>query len=277
MLNLFSIAANNANDVYTVFNTAIKNLSDQESINVTEFAAWVESETLISINLRLCVIAELLCGNPYKNIHEWAQQQAMLSGRAKDEILRERLKGYYEKRLAFDCAFEDGEQFRYGALNAKSMGLFAYGAYCVVLTSNFQISLTQSAYLSDDSLEKCFAKSNTFDHNALVQNAAPYSYRHWLAANKRMTEISQAPKDAWPELLISSDCKQYVEVIFTGEIKSDALQCIRMSQKEYELMWALAFANFGISQSEAERAWVQDFNQLLMAQRDGKIQLEIMP
>ncbi len=186
MVDLFSIAKKNADNVYKAFNDAITGLPDNEAKQAREFAQWVEAEALISINLRLFVIAELLCGTPYRNIHEWSQEQATLSGRTKDEILRERLKHFYEKRMTFDHAFEMGEHFRYGALNAGCLGLSAYGAYCAVLTYDFQQSLNQSAYLPDDSLESCFSNANTFDHSILEQSAAPYSHRHWLGGCPRI-------------------------------------------------------------------------------------------
>lgn len=276
MLDLFSIADKNADNIYKAFNNTITDLPDNEAKQAKEFAEWVEAEALISINLRLFVIAELLGGMPYRNIHEWAQEQATLSGRTKDEILRERLKGFYEKRMTFDQAFEKGEYFRYGALNAGCLGLFAYGAYCAVLTCNFQQSLNQSAYLPDDSLENCFSNADKFDHNILEQSAAPYSHRHWLATNKRIAEVGQTPKKDWGQLLISPASKQYVEIIFIGEITMNSLQCIRISNEEYMQMWELAFGNFSRSQSDAERAWVQDFNQLLHANKDGKIQLKVI-
>ncbi len=97
-----------------------------------------------------------------------------------------------------------------------------------------------------------------------------------LATHKTISKITQTPKNDWLQLLISPDSKQYVEIIFIGEITLDALECIRITNKEYMQMWELAFANFGRSQSEAERAWIQDFNQLLRADKDGKIQLKVI-
>jgi hypothetical protein len=127
-----------------------------------QFAAWVEAEALISINVKLFVIVELLNGGRYQNTFEWAQEQAVLSGRSVDDALRERLHKFYDKRVTFDRAFNNGEQFRYGALNGGGVGLPEYDPYCVVLTRTFQRSLTDIAWLPGDSLKICFASDGSF-------------------------------------------------------------------------------------------------------------------
>jgi hypothetical protein len=274
MLDLFDIAANNAEKIDENFNGAIASLSGQKVINVNDFAQWVQSTALISVNLRLFVIVEILNGTPYKNIHEWAQEQAELSGRKKDEILRERLKGFYAKRMTFDQAFQQGERFRYGALNAGGLGLSIYASYCSVLTSNFHNALKHSACLSGDSLDICFAKSNEFDAKILTQSIAPFSHRHALAASQLIAKIDTVQKSEWSQLLISKDSKQYFEIIFIGAVTLNDLHCVRVSANEYQQKWDLAFASFDRSLSEPERAEVQDFVQLLRAVKEGKIQLE---
>ncbi len=276
MLDLFDIADNNAKKINETFNETIANLSEPKAIEAKNFAQWVESMALISINLRLFVITEILNGIPYKNIHDWAQEQAALSGRKKDEILRERLKSFYDKRMAFDQAFQNGECFRYGALNAGGLGLPIYAPYCTVLTHNFHDTLKQSACLSGDSLEICFSKSNKFDATNLTHSIAPFSHRHCLATNQLIAKIDITQKNDWSQLLISTDSNQYFEIIFIGAITLDDLHCVRLSTNEYQQKWNLAFANFGTSLSEPERAEVQDFIQLLRAVKDEKIQLEIL-
>ena len=81
--------------------------------------------------MKLFVIGDLLNGRAYQNKHEWAHEQVGHSGRTPDEILRENLGSYYEKRIAFDNAFNDGVRFRYGALNAGNLGLTKILAHAV--------------------------------------------------------------------------------------------------------------------------------------------------
>src|SRR5260370_4172494 len=120
-----------------------------------EFAAWVESEALISINVRAFVILELLDGGHYQNIYEWADEQSRLSGRPAEDALRERLGKYYNKRMTLDGAFVDGNKLRYGALNAGGAGLVAYDPYCLVLIRRFHSALSRVAYFPRDSPEVC--------------------------------------------------------------------------------------------------------------------------
>ncbi len=276
MIDLFDIAASNADSINENFDEAIANLSDQKATNAKDFAQWVESKALISINLRLFVITEILNGIPYKNIHEWAQEQASLSGRKKDEILRERLKSFYDKRITFDQAFQEGESFRYGALNAGSLGLSIYSPYCIVLRSSFHDSLAQITCHSGDSLEICFSEVGKFNAAPLTQCVAPFSYRHKLATHRLITEINGSKEDDWQQLLISTDFKQYFEIIFKGDVNLNSLQCVRIDNDEYHKMWGLAFANFGKTLTEPEKALIQDYVQLFRAVKDGKIQLELI-
>lgn len=276
MLDLFNIATNNADKINKIFNEAIANLSEQKLINANNFSQWVQSTALISVNLRLFVLIEILNGIPYQNIHEWAQEQAKLCGRKKDDILRERLKGFYGKRMTFDQSFQQGECFRYGALNAGGLGLSIYAAYCSVLTRNFHDALTHSACFSGDSLDICFPKNNEFDATPLTQSIAPFSHRHCLATSQLIAEIEAAQKTEWSQLLISNDSKQYFEIIFIGDVTLNDLHCVRVSAIEYQQKWDLAFASFDKSLKEPERAEVQDFIQLLRAEKAGKIKLEII-
>lgn len=115
MLNLFTLAKANAARVQSVFDALISNLPDRQAAIVREFAHWVESAAIVSINVKLLVVVELLAGRNYRNIYEWAEEMASLCGRTRQEILRERLGSFYDRRVAFDSAFERGAEFRYGA------------------------------------------------------------------------------------------------------------------------------------------------------------------
>ena len=190
--------------------------------------------------------------------------------------MRERLKGFYQKRMTFDRAFQYGERFRYGALNAGGLGLSVYAPYCAVLSPDFSNALDQIACLPGDSLDICFARAGKFDHIDLEKSVGPYSHRHWMVTSQRIGEIDSTPKHYWQQLLVSLDFKRYFEIIFIGDVSLKDLYCVRIPAAEYQAMWELAFANYGRKLSEAERAWVQDFIQLIRASKDGKIQVEVI-
>jgi hypothetical protein len=62
MLDLFAVADANANAVQTAFESVVVAMPPDRASSVREFAAWVEAEARISINVRLFVIVDFLSG-----------------------------------------------------------------------------------------------------------------------------------------------------------------------------------------------------------------------
>ena len=89
---------------------------------LTRYSAAVQREGRISVNMLQTTISSFLSVQEHWNMYEWAHSIAGLSPRTTDEILRERLGGFYDRRIAFDHHFENGEGFRYGALNIGGLG-----------------------------------------------------------------------------------------------------------------------------------------------------------
>jgi hypothetical protein len=271
---LFAIARANADAVRAAFETVAAGMPPNDATLLAEFASWVEAESLIAINVKLFVAVELANGRSYQNAYEWAQEQSRLSGRPAEDVLRERLHRYYDRRVAFDRAFKDGERFRYGFLNAGGAGLPEYDPYCMVLTRTFQSSLSEAACLPGDSLTICFAATGAFRQNAVELLAVSHSHRHFMVAKERATEVIAVGKQAWPALVASPG--RYFEVVFIGEFSRDAVACIRVSKAEHDRMWDLAFASFGRRLGDAERALVNDFVQLRRAVLDGNVHVEVV-
>jgi hypothetical protein len=274
MLDLFAIAKGNVDAVQTAFEFAVAAMPAEQVRVVREFAAWVEAEALVSINVKLFVIIEFLNGGRYQNTYEWAREQARLSGRRAEDALRERLHKFYDRRIAFDRAFKNGEAFRYGALNAGGAGLPEYDPYCVVLTRDFQTSLTDVALLPGDSLKICIAADGTLDAAVVQNRTAPHTHRHLMAATERASEVHPTDKRDWAGLVASPG--RYFEVIFIGDVALNTVKCVRVLKTEYERMWEMAFASFGRKLGDAERALVHDFVQMRRGVVDGKIQVEVV-
>ncbi len=274
MLDLFAIARANAPAVQATFDSVVAAMPPAQAQVVREFAAWVEAEALISINVKMYIVVELLNGGRYQNIYEWAREQARLSGRSADDALRERLHRFYHKRVAFDRAFANGEDFRYGALNAGGAGLPEYDPYCVVLNRDFQASVTDVALLPGDSLKICIAPDGKVDTAAVQNRAAPHTHRHLMAATERASEVHGTHRNDWTMLVASPG--RYFEVIFIGDVFLKTVRCLRVLKTEYDRMWDMAFANYASNRGEAERALVDDFVQMRRGVVDGKIQLEVV-
>ncbi len=277
MLNLFLLAQTNAKNIVHKFDATLAEMPGHTANSVREFALWVQAESLISINIKLFILVDIINGGHYQNTYLWAQEQSRLSGRPPEELVQERLGDYYEKRVAFDRAFEKGDQFIYGALNAGGVGLTSFAQYCVVLKRSFQSrveELGEAVCLSGDSLKICFSEDGLFDHAAVATAVAPFSERHRLAAHACASEVSSVEKERWPVLMFSQT--RYFEVIFVGQVSIDSIGCVRLTENEYHAKWDLCFRNFGAKRSEAERALIHDFIQLRRAELDGTVKLEIL-
>jgi hypothetical protein len=87
----------------------------------------------------------------YKNIYDVSRELAELSARNMDDMIQEWLGAYYDKRRAFDVAFDNSLNFKYGALNIGGLGATNYGQFCIILTNDFAGTAT-IAYIMHDSL-----------------------------------------------------------------------------------------------------------------------------
>ena len=274
MLDLFAIADANAPAIEERFQAVLAEMPAERAALVREFASWVRTNALISINVKLYVVGDLLNGEPLRNAYEFVDELARLSGLAAEELMRGCLKGYYERRVAFDRAFKDGERFRYGAMHAGGAGLTDYGPYCVVLTRGFQESLAEIAYLPGDSLNICFAADGTLDGDAVRRCATPHTHRHVMAASARATEIPALDKGQWHKLVALQG--RHFEAIFIGDVSLQAVECVCVLKAENDQMWELLFASFGREAEDAERALAHDFVVLQRGVAEGRLRLEVV-
>jgi hypothetical protein len=274
MSDLFAIAAANGTAINEAFELLVAGLSGEHSTIAREFAAWVEANASISMNTRLYVVVELLNGRMMQNIYEWAEEQERMSGRRADEALRERLQGFYDRRLTFDGAFSGGTRFRYAAINAGTVGLPRYAPYCVVLTKTFETGVSDIAYWPGDSLKVFFTIDGLLDFASLVRQVSPRGQRHLMVAKERANEALVHEKADWPSLVAAED--NYFEAAFVGAVALASVECVRVLRAEHDRLWDLAFANFGRKLTDAERALVSDYVQLQRGFKEGRICLEVI-
>jgi hypothetical protein len=272
MIDLFEIANANAESVSSRFAALLGGLPAEKADRITRFAEWITANARMGLNIRLLVVAEMVNGKPHQNIHEWAREQANLSGRSAEDILRERLGAYYEARTNFDNSVTYGHELRYAALVVAGLGLTRYAPYCIVLTTEYQSSLQHVACIIGDSLTVCCDKAGRFDENALRDRATSFALRDKIAA-EHFGERIPSDEGEWNSLLASDE---YVEVIFRAELNINDVALVRTSKDEYDRMWSLAFENFRTKLDDAERSLVQDFVILRRAVVDGRITLEVL-
>ena len=273
MIDLFALAQARVPRIIEDFETAVAALPTGDAERLRRFAEWTEANAVISINVDLFVVTELLNGRAYQNIYEWADEQSHMSGRAAGDILRERLKEWFDRRLRFDAGVSNGRTLRYGAMSGGTIGLKEYGSYCLVMTRAFQEALLEIAYWPGDSLVAFWRADGSLDRDTLVRKISPHAHRHLMVACERAGEVANDPQ-SWPSLIASDE--RYFEAAFAGEVRLESVGCLRVLRSEYERLVSLAFENFGRRLGDAERALVHDFVQLRRAVLNEKIKLEVV-
>ena len=274
MIDLFALAQANAPELEHAYADAQSLRPQADQSHVQAFVDWVDNSSRISINVRVYLVAEIVTGGKYQNIYDWADEQAAVSGQQRETILRERLKQFFDKRISFDNAFENGDSFLYGALNCGGLGLSAYGSCCMVLTQKFEKASTKVAYLNGDSLKVCVDAHGAVNELQVRQNSAPSSHRAVLAAIKHSADLKSSVPADWATLLFGGG--SYMEAVFVGNVLVDSLECVRMSAVDYQRHWDMAFSSFGKSFNEAERALIHDFVQIMKAHNAAKPSLVVI-
>lgn len=270
-MNIFKLAEQNALSLETRF-TAVRGTHPDPSC-LDRFSSALKSSSTVAINMRSWALVDLLERSTYHNIYEWAQEQSLLSTRPEEEILRERLGKYHKRRLAFDSAIENGRTLRYGSLYMGGSGPTNHGPFCVVMVEEFaNADVEFIAYLSEDSLKSFVDSDGKVDFGSISENAASHSHRHLLGVLKHADDVATSPEESWPHLLCSST--DYIEAIFIGTVRADALEVVRLNKQAHDDYWDLAFANYGRRLGEGELAVGYGFVAILRALTQRGLSLE---
>lgn len=271
MINLFKLAQDNSSSLQSRFEDFKGKRPPKELATIERCAELVLTTSRVSMNMRPSVLSELIANGPYQNTYERAQELSELSGRSAEAILRETLREYYDRRIAFDGAFEDGRSFRYGALNIGGPGTTSYAQFCCVLSSSSPVDPGDIAYLKSDSLKNYVGRDNAVRKDALARDVATHGSRHHIAVLKHVDQIVAAPEEEWAELICSNeDC---IEAIFVRKVTKDEFDEVRITVEDYDELWESAFADLGSPLAKARYAEAQDFVVILRAERDGIIKL----
>ena len=230
-LNLFVIAAGNTEALEVALQERLTDASSKDADILARYTERVRHTGRISINMVPEVLRGFLDAREHRNIYERASAKAKDSRTAREEILRKELDTYYERRIAFEGSFEDGERFRYGALNIGGLGASTFGLFCVVCKDHVSSTLPEVAYLRADSLETYLLPGPVVDEAKIRRDASPHSHRQCLAALKHADEVPRLDELQWPALLCSG--VDYVEAIFTAQLTPEDVQVIRMSRTEH--------------------------------------------
>jgi hypothetical protein len=273
-MNLFAIALANADALAQALEDLLASLPANEAMRLSRFSERIQRDGRISINMRQSVLISFLGFLEHQNIYEWADESARESSLPRDTILREKLGRFYRRRTTFDGAFEDGERFRYGALNIGGAGAPQYGEFCVVLAHRFSSDRSEVAYLRSDSLKTYLRRGPALDEAALRRDAAPHSHRHSLAAVKHARELGGS-EDSWPLLICSAS--DFVEAVFAGPLAAQDAEVVRMPQRDHDFRFHYAFEEFRGRLSKADKILCADFRTARRWMHERGISLEVVP
>jgi hypothetical protein len=254
-INLFEIARVNCPHLDGRFQTV------NHQPLVSEFADHVKNLGLVSINMRIKDLANFLITNKYLNSYEWAEEQSIILGRPPEDILKEKLRDFYERRVSFDRTFEYGQNFRYGALNTGGAGCTYYGNFSILMRESFPINLEEIAYLSGDSLKYFMRLDGHPDIENIRQESSAHSHRHYLATLKHILAIPSSNELEWPIMICSGT--DYIEAIFVQEVIPDSIKEIRLPVDEHSRLNNLVFEGFDRPLDIHERAEVDAFQTIL--------------
>lgn len=275
MLNLFAMAEANASR----WESRFRELAGVNG-RLAEFAQWVDETSRISVNCGWSTMSRLVRGESLKNHHELAREKAKREGGNPEDHLRARLKRFYERRVTFDRAFENGESFRYGALNGGCVGLENYGPLCLVLTVAKQESLAASAcLLPGDSLFLCTSAAGELDEGRARELAGSLPVRGVYASVHRVEAVAPGDRTGWARVLLNADDreKRCFEVVFVGTVASRDLAAVRLSRAAHEAAWKAVYAAHAQEARISSKATVADLTALLTAVRNDEFQMEIIP
>ena len=271
-VDLFAAAAANAGSLNTRLESLLGGLPPAEQDTVKRFVDVVQQHGRISINMQLTAINHMLVFGAHQNVYEWAADQSDLSGRPRDDIIRERLGPWFGPRTAFDSQFADGQDFRYGALNIGGPGAAKYGEVCVVLKADFPANEARIAYLRDDSLTLCTLAGGAVDGSRACAGAASGTHRGALAGLKHATDVCACPDHEWPVKLCSDAV--CIEAVFVEKPTPDSVQSARMSGTGLARLRGLAYDDYRQKLSVESKGYAGQFAILCRLLRQRTIPLE---
>jgi hypothetical protein len=273
-MNLFDLASQNSEKLQLNYQEKVCQFEADDLLpSLQSFVEQVKSQARLSFNMRQASINGMMSSSKHKNMYELAVEAATSDPtKSRDQILRERLKSYYDGRIAFDRAFDDGEKFRYSALNIGGLGAANYGEYCVVLTRQFWADCPYLAFIREDSL-RGYVSGSIIDIDRLKAEIADKQHVHLLAASKHQDDLQTQQMDKWASMVCNSS--MYIEAITKQDIPVAVVDSVRVSRQQYRLRYDELFQAYQ-GGSEAAQRRARAFRDLLEHLKNHQIELEVI-
>lgn len=277
-MNIFEMARENSGNLkqnYCLLEDKYINRNDLDILR--KFTEFIKDNCNVSINMKPFVLNSFLLTGTYMNVYELKKEgKKQLKGMVKPEIpveeaVKRHLKSYYISRTTFDRTFEDGEKFKYGALNTGGLGLRKHGKYCVVIKRNQTNEYQTLTFIKEDSLH--YFDGNHVDVERLSRDMANRECVHLLAALKHDKDIQIFP-EKWASLVCGDEC--YVEAVTKDDILKNHIESVRMTKEYYDFITELLYKEYLSEISEVERTWLYDFKHMQELLKKEGIKLEVI-
>jgi hypothetical protein len=183
--------------------------------DATVIATRVLADGRVSINRKPEAMLGFLELGRLLNQFEFVERLARDQGRPFDDVLREVLRSFYDRRLVFEDAMGGGQRFYYAAMNIGGLGAPRYGPYCLVMRHGPSSSpLQEPIWVREDSLKgPWWTVNDELDEPCLSDGVAVPPEGHVLTALKLTEGGTPGPESGWAECVCNHD--EYVEALFT--------------------------------------------------------------
>lgn len=140
MENIRNLANENIPYLIDKYNSFLDEYEFSEHIE--KFTKHLNANLSVSINFRLSALFHFLQEGNYKNIYEIFSH---------DYDQMEKNNPLFSYRFSFDSSFDNGTDFKYGALNSGNIGTKFWGDFCIHLESK---EINSSVLIKYNSLSK---------------------------------------------------------------------------------------------------------------------------
>ncbi len=264
-MNIFRMADENSDSLKDRYDSLRERCEECGDLGTMDnFTELVKDEWAVSINMKQSGIKGFLESGRYNNVHERKRNEAER---------REHLKGTYKSRMTFDLTFEDGEKFRYGALNVGGLGADKFGDYCIVFEQENIESYSTLAFVKEDSLKYVDA-DNTVDIKQLEQDAANKEYVHFLAALKHEVDLGAGANSGWASIVC---CRtNYTEAITTDDILNTHIDVVRISKQKSKYFDDLVERDLFSELSDPDKYRLEALSKVRDLLEQQEIELEVL-
>lgn len=251
----------------------LRSWQDALQMNNHEFSLlqFIDRCTNVSINMFIIDLISVLSSTEIQNMYDHVRSDKETSENiwpgeqfSTDEMNKARFKSFYKKRVAFDSMFNNGENFKYTALNVTGLGLLKYGNYCI----NFNRHNLEIIFLANESL-KYFNEKGNFDSHLFEKELCLNEILSALVLKKHQNQVSIGKFD------LRNVCKEsdYIEGIVLDTLTTSEIENICITNDLYEAYFEIYTRSYTDGLDEHDKNHLKLFIMMNQMLQNKKINL----